>query len=37
MDFLAIDFETPNKRNDSICAMGITLVIDSKLIPVNQF
>ena len=31
MDFLAIDFETPNKRNDSICAMGITLVIDSKI------
>ena len=29
MDFLAIDFETPNRRNDSICAMGITLVKDS--------
>ena len=29
MDFLAIDFETPNKRNDSICALGITLVKNS--------
>lgn len=32
MDFIAVDFETPNWKNDSICAMGITLVENSKVV-----
>ena len=31
MDFIAVDFETPNRRNNAICAMGITLVKDDEI------
>lgn len=32
MDFISVDFETPNRKNDAICAMGITLVKDSAIV-----
>lgn len=32
MDFIAVDFETPNRKNDSICSMGITFVKNSEII-----
>lgn len=32
MDFIAIDFETPNSKNHSICAMGFTLVKNDQII-----
>ncbi len=31
MDFIAVDFETPNRRNNAICAMGITLIRDGNI------
>ena len=37
MDFLAIDFETPNKRNDSSVPWVLLWLLILKLIPVNQF
>ena len=32
MDFIAVDFETPNRKNDSICSMGITLVKNTQVV-----
>lgn len=32
MDFLAIDIETPNKKNDSICSLGMTLVKHNEIV-----
>lgn len=32
MDFIAVDFETPNNRNDSVCSMGITLVKNGEIV-----
>ncbi len=32
MDFIAVDFETPNGKNDSTCAMGITFVKNSQIV-----
>lgn len=32
MDFISVDFETPNRRNDCICAVGLTLVKDSSVV-----
>lgn len=32
MDFIAVDFETPNRKNDTACSMGITLVQNSEII-----
>lgn len=32
MDFIAVDFETPNCRNDSICSIGLTLVKNSSVV-----
>lgn len=32
MDFIAVDFETPNRKNDSTCAMGITFVKNSQIV-----
>lgn len=32
MDFISVDFETPNHKNDSVCAMGITFVKNSQIV-----
>lgn len=32
MDFVAIDFETANAQLDSVCALGIAIVRDSKIV-----
>lgn len=32
MDFIAVDFETPNRHNDTICSMGITFVENSEIV-----
>lgn len=32
MDFIAVDFETPNKKNDAICSMGVTLVQNNQIV-----
>lgn len=32
MDFIAVDFETPNSKNDCACSMGITLVKNSSIL-----
>lgn len=32
MDFIAVDFETPNRKNDAICSMGITLVKNNEVV-----
>lgn len=32
MDFIAVDFETPNRKNNAICSMGITLVKNDQII-----
>lgn len=40
MDFITVDFETPNRKNNSLCAMGITFVkhgevVFSRMVLVN--
>ena len=37
MDFIAVDFETPNTRHNSICSAGITLVRNSDIIWTRSF
>lgn len=32
VDFIAVDFETPNRKNDTVCSMGITFVKNSEII-----
>ncbi|MEG1884460.1 MAG: exonuclease domain-containing protein [Clostridia bacterium] len=32
MDFISVDFETPNRKNNAICAMGITFVKDKQVV-----
>ncbi len=31
MDYLVLDVETPNSKNDSICAIGVQLLTDNKV------
>lgn len=32
MDFIAVDFETPNRKNDTVCSMGLTFVKNSEIV-----
>lgn len=32
MNFIALDFETANHRRDSVCEMGIAVVVDSAIV-----
>lgn len=37
MDFVSIDFETPNSKHDSICSLGITVVENNCIVSCENY